>query len=108
MSPQLPEALAVTKVNTVQLPSILFADYSRSVEDWTNVAALIQLTVLSDLSMLPQHLGNPKQPTISVCNLVDGEYQISKFRDNDGIISQTFPKLQLTPTQIFQAGLSIF
>jgi Uma2 family endonuclease len=50
-------------------------------------------------------IGNPKQPTISVCNLVDGEYQISKFHDSDRIISQTFPELNLTPTQIFQAGL---
>ncbi|ABA21952.1 Protein of unknown function DUF820 [Trichormus variabilis ATCC 29413] len=50
-------------------------------------------------------IGSPKQPTISVCNLVDGEYQISKFRDNDVIISQTFPELNLTPNQIFQAGL---
>ena len=55
-------------------------------------------------------IGNPKQPTISVCNLVDGEYQISKFRDNDvwrqaasrlRIISHTFPELNLTPNQIF-------
>jgi Uma2 family endonuclease len=50
-------------------------------------------------------IGNPKQPTISVCNLVDGEYQISKFRDDERIISQTFTELNLTPTQIFQAGL---
>ncbi|MEH1966581.1 Uma2 family endonuclease [Nostoc sp.] len=50
-------------------------------------------------------IGNPKQPTISVCNLVDGEYQISKFRDSDRIISQTFPQLNLTPNQIFQAGV---
>ncbi len=50
-------------------------------------------------------IGNPKQPTISVCNLVDGEYQINKFRDSEIIISQTFPQLNLTPTQIFQTGL---
>jgi Uma2 family endonuclease len=50
-------------------------------------------------------IGNPKQPTISVCNLVDGEYQISKFRDSDRIISQTFPEINLTANQIFQAGL---
>ncbi|MBD2436072.1 Uma2 family endonuclease [Nostoc sp. FACHB-110] len=50
-------------------------------------------------------IGNPKQPTICVCNLVDGEYQINKFRDSDSIISQTFPDLNLTPTQIFHAGL---
>jgi len=50
-------------------------------------------------------IGNPKQPTIFVCNLVDGEYQISKFRDNERIISQTFPELYLTANQIFQAGM---
>lgn len=50
-------------------------------------------------------IGNPKQPTISVCNLVDGEYQISKFRDRDCIVSQTFPQLNLTPNQIFKAGV---
>ncbi|MEH2144385.1 Uma2 family endonuclease [Nostoc sp.] len=50
-------------------------------------------------------IGNPKQPTISVCNLVDGEYQISKFRDRDRIVSQTFPELNLTPNQIFQAAV---
>ncbi len=50
-------------------------------------------------------IGNPKQPTISVCNLVDGEYQILKFRESDRIVSQTFPDLSLTANQIFQAGL---
>ena len=50
-------------------------------------------------------IGNPKQPTISVCNLLDGEYQVLKFRENDRIVSQTFPDLNLTANQIFGAGL---
>jgi Uma2 family endonuclease len=50
-------------------------------------------------------IGNPKQPTISICNLVDGEYQILKFRENDRIVSQAFPDLNLTANQIFHAGL---
>ncbi|MEH1890048.1 MAG: Uma2 family endonuclease [Nostoc sp.] len=50
-------------------------------------------------------IGNPKQPTITLCNLVDGEYQISKFRDSDRIVSQTFTELNLTPNQIFQAAV---
>ncbi|XZN89742.1 MAG: Uma2 family endonuclease [Microcoleus sp.] len=50
-------------------------------------------------------IGNPKLPTISVCNLVDGEYQVLKFRDNDRILSQSFPDLNLTANQIFGAGL---
>jgi Uma2 family endonuclease len=48
-------------------------------------------------------IGNPKQPTISVCNLVDGEYQVLKFRENDRIVSQTFSDLNLTANQIFGA-----
>jgi Uma2 family endonuclease len=36
---------------------------------------------------------------------VDGEYQISKFQNSDRLISQTFPELNLTAIQIFQAGV---
>lgn len=50
-------------------------------------------------------IGNPKQPTISVCNLVEGEYQISKFQNSDRLISQTFPDLTLTVNQIFQNSM---
>ncbi len=50
-------------------------------------------------------IGNPKQPTISVCNLVDGEYRITKFQNDDLIVSQTFPDLKLTANQIFQTGV---
>ena len=49
-------------------------------------------------------IGNPKQATISVYQLVDDEYQISQFRGNNRIISSTFPELNLTASQIFQAG----
>ena len=50
-------------------------------------------------------IGNPKQPTISVCQLVDGEYQISQFRGDDRVESLAFPELKLTASQIFHAGL---
>jgi len=51
------------------------------------------------------YIGSPKQPTISIYDLVNGEYQINQFRENDFIISPTFPELRLTANQIFQAGL---
>ena len=50
-------------------------------------------------------IGNPKQPTISVCNLVEGEYQISKFQNSDRLISQTFPDLNLTANQVLQNNI---
>jgi Uma2 family endonuclease len=53
-----------------------------------------------------RYIGNPKQPTISVYCLVDGEYQVNLFRGSDRIISPTFPELNLTAEQIFQAGRS--
>ena len=49
-------------------------------------------------------LGNPKQPTLSVYQLIEGEYQVSQFRGNDGIIAPTFPDFNRTAAQIFQAG----
>jgi Uma2 family endonuclease len=50
-------------------------------------------------------IGNPKQPTLSVYQLVDGEYQISQFRGDDRVESLAFPELKLTASQIFRAGL---
>ncbi|MGB5968528.1 MAG: Uma2 family endonuclease [Spirulinaceae cyanobacterium] len=51
-------------------------------------------------------IGNPKQPTISLYQLVDGEYQISQYRGNETIEFSAFPELNLTAEQIFKAGLS--
>ncbi|MEG5162507.1 Uma2 family endonuclease [Microcoleus sp. AT3-A2] len=51
-------------------------------------------------------IGNPKQPTISVYQLVDGEYEVSLFRGDETIESPTFPELNLTAKQVFQAGLT--
>ena len=50
-----------------------------------------------------RYIGNPKQPTISIYQLVDEEYQLNQYRDNDKIISAVFPDLDLTVKQIFQA-----
>ncbi|BAZ03263.1 hypothetical protein NIES37_72760 (plasmid) [Tolypothrix tenuis PCC 7101] len=49
-------------------------------------------------------IGNPKQPTFSVYQLIDGEYQVTQFRGSDKIISPTFPELNLTAEQVFNAG----
>lgn len=49
-------------------------------------------------------IGNPKQPTISVYELIEGEYQVSQFRGDNQIVSPTFLELNLTAEQIFRAG----
>ncbi len=49
--------------------------------------------------------GNPKQPTFSVYELIDEEYQVTRFRGNSAIASPTFPQLNLTAQQVFDAAL---
>ncbi|MEA5467262.1 Uma2 family endonuclease [Spirulina sp. 06S082] len=48
-------------------------------------------------------IGNPKQPTLSVYQLVDGEYQVTLFTGNERIESLAFPELQLSAAEIFAA-----
>jgi Uma2 family endonuclease len=51
-----------------------------------------------------RYIGNPKQPTFSVCQLIDGEYQVSQFRGSDMVVSPTFGQLNLSVQQIFSGG----
>lgn len=51
-----------------------------------------------------RYIGFPKEPTFTVYQLVDGEYQLQQFRGNERIISPTFPELNLTAEQVFKAG----
>jgi Uma2 family endonuclease len=54
-----------------------------------------------------RYIGNPKQPTISIYYLIEDEYQVNQFRGTDCIVSPTFPELNLTAEQIFQAGRTL-
>ncbi len=49
-------------------------------------------------------LGNPKEPRLSIYQLIDGEYQIQQFSGDDIIASPTFPAFNQTANQIFLAG----
>ena len=49
-------------------------------------------------------IGNPKQPTFSIYQLIEGEYQVKLFRGGDSIESPTFPELKLTAQQVFAKG----
>jgi Uma2 family endonuclease len=48
-----------------------------------------------------RYIGTPKQPTFTVCTLVEGEYEVQRFWGDDPIISQAFPELCLTVNQAF-------
>lgn len=51
-----------------------------------------------------RYIGKPKQPTITICQLIDGEYQLQRLLTKDKIVSKTFPDLDLSVDQIFQAA----
>lgn len=51
-----------------------------------------------------RYIGTPKQPTFTVCTLVEEEYDLQQFRENDLIVSPTFPNFSLTANQIFDLG----
>lgn len=79
-------------------------DYARKVEDYAALG--IPEYWIADYAGLGgvRHIGKPKQPTLSVCTLADGEYEIQLFQGNQSIVSQTFPHLNLTAEQVLTAG----
>lgn len=77
-------------------------DYSRKLEDYETLR--IPEYWIADYAGLggTRHIGSPKQPTLSICTLVDGQYQISQFRQDEQIVSPIFPSLNLTANQILR------
>lgn len=51
-----------------------------------------------------RYIGKPKQPTITICKLVEGEYQLEKFVKGDRLKSSVFPQLELSAETIFSAA----
>ncbi len=51
-----------------------------------------------------RYIGKPKQPTITICKLVENEYQMEKFVKGDLLRSSIFPELELTTDAIFEAA----
>ncbi|MEM9909108.1 MAG: Uma2 family endonuclease [Cyanobacteria bacterium P01_D01_bin.44] len=79
-------------------------DYARKVEDYAALGILEYW--IADYAGLGgiRHIGKPKQPTLSICTLVDGEYDIQLLRGNQPIVSATFPGLNLTAAQVLKPG----
>lgn len=79
-------------------------DYARKVEDY---AALdIPEYWIADYAGNggTRYIGKPKQPTLSICTLVNGEYEIQQLRGDQIVFSPTFPGLKLTAEQVLRAG----
>ena len=79
-------------------------DYARKVEDYAALG--IPEYWIADYAGNGgnRYIGKPKQPTLSICKLVDGEYEIQQLRGNQIVFSPTFPGLKLTAEQVLRAG----
>lgn len=53
-----------------------------------------------------RYIGNPKQPTFSVYQLIAGEYEVRQFRGNARIESAIFPQLNLSAADVFAGSRS--
>ncbi len=70
-------------------------DYARKVEEYAFLGVLEYWIVdFRGLGGL-QFIGNPKQPTFTICKLINNTYQQEQYRLGDTISSLLFPNLQL-------------
>jgi Uma2 family endonuclease len=83
-------------------------DYAVKFEEYENIG--IQEYVIVDYLGLggKRFIGSPKQPTITVCQFIDGEYKSVLYRGDDVIELISFPELKLTANQIFQSASAEF
>ena len=79
-------------------------DYLTKVKDYEEIG-ISEYWIVDYLGLGGRRfIGNPKQPTILIHELIEGEYQVTSFQGDDQVVSPTFPELVLTANQVFQAG----
>ncbi|PZV25362.1 MAG: hypothetical protein DCF12_15295 [Snowella sp.] len=79
-------------------------DYLTKVKDYEEIG-ISEYWIVDYLGLGGRRfIGNPKQPTILIHELIEGEYQVTSFQGDERILSPTFPELVLTANQVFQAG----
>jgi Uma2 family endonuclease len=79
-------------------------DYARKVEDYA-LLGVPEYWIVDYLGIGGrEYIGNPKQPTIMVCQLTDDTYDKRLLRVNDTLESGIFPELQLQAAAIVAAG----
>ena len=84
--------------------STALQDYREKVKEYQDKGVQEYWVVDADPFGAAKYIGSPKRPTVSVYSWVDGAYQVNRFRDDDRVISPTFPELNLMAEQILSAG----
>ncbi|MBD2429085.1 Uma2 family endonuclease [Phormidium sp. FACHB-1136] len=79
-------------------------DYARKFEDY-EAMGIAEYWIVDYRGLGGRrYIGTPKQPTITVCQLVEGGYRTQLFRRGEQVVSPGFPNLRLMADQIFVAG----
>jgi Uma2 family endonuclease len=80
-------------------------DYARKYEDY-EALQIPEYWIVDYLGIGGKYyIGSPKQPTITICYLVNNEYQKRLLRRGDLIESLLFPDLKLSTDQLFNLGI---
>ena len=78
-------------------------DYALKLEDY-ELMGIAEYWIVDYLALGGRRfIGNPKQPTISIYQSVNDEYQVIQYRGDEVVKSAIFPELKLTANQIFVA-----
>jgi Uma2 family endonuclease len=76
-------------------------DYARKYEDYETLK-ILEYWIIDYLGIGGKYyIGTPKQPTVTICRLVNEMYNKILLRQGESIISSVFPNLQLTTDQLF-------
>ncbi|MEB3160560.1 MAG: Uma2 family endonuclease [Synechocystis sp.] len=79
-------------------------DYARKAEDYAALGIpeywIVDHAGLGGI----RYIGRPKQPALTICTLVDDDYQMRLWRGDEVITSQVFPDLSLTAEQVLTAN----
>ena len=99
----------ITQGETIQLIAEIVSinwqnDYARKLEDYA-LLGIKEYWIVDYLGIGGrEYIGNPKQPTITICTLKNDEYEKQLFQGNTRLISPTFTTLKLTANQVFNAA----
>lgn len=76
-------------------------DYYNKLRDYEEMGIPEYWIIDYDALGARKFIGNPKQPTVFVCNWVEGEYQMNAFTGNSAIFSPGFSNFTLSAQDIF-------
>ncbi|MGK7944462.1 MAG: Uma2 family endonuclease [Microcystaceae cyanobacterium] len=79
-------------------------DYGHKLIDYESLA-IAEYWIVDYLGLGgKRYIGDPKQPTISIYQLVEQEYRLQQFRGSQKLESSVFSDLTLTAQQIFDSA----